>query len=201
MRHPETVPQVFIIESLRLGDEKAQRFEGRVLSQILRLSGKKSIYYYIRTQRELERLVKIFTKSTFRYLHISCHGNSEVMATTLDTIDFPELGRILRPSLGGRRVFLSACEMVNSTLAKELLRGTGCHSVIGPAESILFGDAALFWSSFYHLMFKRSAAAMKRKWMLTYLRRTATLFRVRMNYFSSSRTRGDGFRLAAITPS
>ncbi len=53
MKNDSTIPQVFIIESLTLKDEEEERFEGRILKQILRLSGKESAYYYIRTRREL----------------------------------------------------------------------------------------------------------------------------------------------------
>jgi hypothetical protein len=92
-----TRPQLFIIESLGLGDEKKERFEGRVLKHILGLGGKDSAYYYIRTRRELEKMALLFAKSRFRYLHISCHGNTEEMVMTFDRIKFSELGKILRP--------------------------------------------------------------------------------------------------------
>lgn len=72
-------PEVFIIESLELEDEKRNCFEGKILSQILYLSGKKSIYYYIRKKRELEEIVSEFHQSEYRYLHISCHGNENHM--------------------------------------------------------------------------------------------------------------------------
>ena len=194
-----TRPQVFIIESLKLDDEKKDRFEGRVLKHILALGGKESAYYYIRTRRELEKIVTLFGKSGFRYLHISCHGNTTEMATTFDRISFPELGRILRPHLRGRRIFLSACEMTTKNLANELLlHGSGCYSVIGPVEKVYFSDAALLWSSFYHLVFRTNDAVMKREWVLAHLRSTATLFRVRMNYFSASRTKG--VRATAVAP-
>lgn len=194
-----TRPQVFIIESLKLDDEKKDRFEGRVLKQILALGGKESAYYYIRTRRELEEMVTLFAKSGFRYLHISCHGNTTEMATTFDRISFPELGRILRPHLRGRRIFLSACEMTTKKLADELLlHGSGCYSVIGPVEKVYFSDAALLWSSFYHLAFRTNDAVMKRKWVLAHLRSTATLFGVRLNYFSTSKARG--VRATTVVP-
>lgn len=45
-------PEVFIVESLTFADERSERFEGRIISQILSLSGKNCEYYYIRTKRE-----------------------------------------------------------------------------------------------------------------------------------------------------
>ncbi len=120
------------------------------------------------------------------------------MATTFDSISFADLGRILRPNLNGRRVFLSACEMTTKKLATELLNGSGCYSVIGPADQVHFSDAALLWSSFYHLAFRTNESVMQRKWILAHLRSTASLFRVRMNYFSSSRR--EGVRATVVEP-
>ena len=76
MKKQITHPDVFIIESLRFEDEKKELFEGRMISQILRLNDKKSEYYYIRTKRELKEVLDIFYDSKFRYLHISCHGSA-----------------------------------------------------------------------------------------------------------------------------
>ena len=193
-----TTPQVFIIESLRLEDEEHERFEGRILKQILRLSGKESAYYYIRTRRELEQIAKVFSKSGFRYLHLSCHGSATTMATTFDPLNFADVGQILRPHLNGRRVFVSACEMANPRLATELIKGSGCYSVIGPAESVLFSDAALLWSCFYHLAFRTNDKVMQRKWVLEHLRSTSKLFQVHMNYFSASESQG--IRATVVKP-
>ena len=51
----DTIPDVFVIESLPIQDEKYERFEGPD-SPDLRLSDKHSTYYYIRTLRELRKL-------------------------------------------------------------------------------------------------------------------------------------------------
>lgn len=191
----KTRPDVFIIESLKLSDELKNRFEGRILQQILLLGSEKQVvYYYIRTKRELKEIVKIFEKTGCRYLHLSCHGNTQEMATTLDTITFADLASILNPVLHGRRVFLSACQMACEALAQRLLPNTGCHSVIGPAEDVTFGDAALLWASFYHLMFKTNERAMKRADVKKHLHDTSRMFGVRMSYFAASEKSSRGFQ-------
>src|SRR3989304_8337351 len=86
-----TRANVFIIESLRFDDEENKRFEGKFLSQILHLGDKKTIYYYIRTKKELEEVLRLFKKSNYRYLHLSCHGNKSSIFTTLDRVSFSEL--------------------------------------------------------------------------------------------------------------
>lgn len=90
---------VFIIESLSFDDESESLHEGKLLSNILELNGKNPIYYYIRTKRECDEVLSIFEDSEYRYLHLSCHGSSNSMETTLDSISFKELGSILAPCL------------------------------------------------------------------------------------------------------
>ncbi len=199
MASSSTTPKVFIIESLDFDDEENQRYEGRILSQILQLSSEiESVYFYIRTRRELERIVTKFAKSRFRYLHLSCHGNPSSMATTLDEVPLHELGAILAPGLHKRRLFLSACQMASPALAQGLLPSSGCYSVIGPASDVDFGDAALLWASFYHLMFRDDRVVMKREQILKHLKSTAGLFEVPLNYFAPSRTRKEGYQLTRI---
>ena len=71
-----TKPEVFIIESLDFVDEEKERFEGQILSSILKLGGKRPKYYYFRTRRELVEILKIFGRSRYRYLHLSCHDKA-----------------------------------------------------------------------------------------------------------------------------
>src|SRR5438477_12279503 len=101
---PKTKPQVFIIESLKFDEETARLYEGQAISQMLALSTKACRYVYIRTKAELEAVLEQFWDSRYRYLHLSCHANSTEMGTTLDSIDFPALGKILEPYLDKRRL-------------------------------------------------------------------------------------------------
>jgi hypothetical protein len=155
-----TKPELFIIELLTFENEEEGFFEGNILSQILHLSGKSSIYYYIRTMSELEEVLYKFNESEYRYLHFSCHGDDKSMYTTLDRIQFDDLATLLNLCLKNRRLFLSACQMTNINLAKKIIPSSGCYSIIGPNDNIAFNDAAIFWSSFYHLIFKSNSDAM-----------------------------------------
>lgn len=197
----KTKPQVFIIESLTFDDEKNNRYEGKIISDILHLNNKSSEYYYIRTKKELEEVLEIFLESDYRYLHLSCHGNSQQMATTLDTIDFEELGDILGPYLFERRLFVSACEMANTKLAKVIMPGSECYSIIGPATDVSFNDAAILWASLYHLMFNHNFDIMKRGDLMKYCGELSKLFGVPLNYFGRDRNKKNGFRLKRIKPS
>jgi hypothetical protein len=192
-----TDPLVFIIESLNPDDEGNGRFEGGILTRMLRLHDKPCKYQYVRTRDAFEKAVRRFGKSNYRYLHLSCHANSNAMFTTNnDRISFNRLGTILAASrVRNRRVFVSACEMVNRNLALHLIPNAGCLSVIGPSESIAFSDAAVFWASFYHLMFSHDDSAMRRIELLKYVRRAHRMFGVNIRYFSASRKSVSGIKV------
>lgn len=189
-----TKPRVFIVESLRFEDEREDLFEGKVLSQILRLSGSTPEYVYLRTKQELEEVIDQFEDSQYRYIHFSCHGSRTGIGLTLDHVSFEELADMLAPCLEGRRVFFSSCKVMNEDLAEALLKNTGCYSVIGPSKNINFDRAAVYWASFYHLMLRDEAKSMKRD----HLRgRTASLqkiFGVHMRYFAASKNAENGFK-------
>lgn len=190
MNEIRTKPEVFIIESLDPDDEGNGRFEGSIISRILKLHGKMPKYRYVRTREEFEEAVAQFGRSKYRYLHISAHADSKGMCTTnQDEIDFDELATILNPHLKGRRLFLSACSMVHEKLAKNIIPESGCYSVVGPNEDILFTDAAILWSALYHLMFAHNMNSMKHSDLKKHLQNTSHMFEVDISYFSKSKKR------------
>jgi hypothetical protein len=189
-----TKPRVFIVESLRFEDEQEQRFEGEVLSRMLRLSGSEPRYVYLRTKQELEEVINQFEDSGFRYLHFSCHGSSKGIGLTLDHVSFEEFAQMVAPCLEKRRVFFSSCKVMNKNLASALLKHTGCYSVLGPCKNINFDRAAAFWASFYHLMLRDEATKMSADKLKQRTSSLQKLFGVHMRYFSSSKTAREGFK-------
>jgi hypothetical protein len=149
-----TTRGLFIIESLDRSDEESGR-EGVIIRQILKLSNSLPVeYIYIRTKSELTMALDEFKRSRFRYLHISCHGSKNSIELTLDSIPFGEFAPIIAPYLRSRRLFFSACSVVNRLMADSLMRQSRCYSIIGPCRDISFGDALLMWATFYHLAFR-----------------------------------------------
>lgn len=187
-------PNVFIVESLRFLDEEKDRFEGKIISQILKLSGSESKYVYLRTKKELKEVIDQFKKSGYRYLHFSCHGNKSEISLTLNNLSFEELGNMLEPCLKKRRMFFSSCKVVNERLAEALLKNTGCYSVIGSSEFIKFDRAAIYWSSFYHLMLRDEAKYMKQEGLGKNMALLQKLFGVHMRYFQASKSAEKGFK-------
>jgi hypothetical protein len=197
-----TKPDVFIIESLDFDDEKEERFEGRIISQILALSGKSCKYFYIRTKRELENVLTLFAQSQYRYLHLSCHGNDngKTMHMTLDAVPFSTLAPILTPHLRNRRLFLSACSMTNDALAKRLMPRSGCYSILGPEKTIRFPDAAIFWASLYHVLFTADSSVMTHEVIRATTQQTATMYGVPFNYIQRDKKSAKGYSLRSIKP-
>ena len=189
-----TKPEVFIIESLDPDDEGNGRFEGSIISQILVLHGKSPKYRYVRTREEFKIAVQQFGKSKYRYLHISAHANTDGMITTnQDEINYKELTEILSMHLTGRRLFLSACSMVHETFARNIIPISGCYSLVGPNEDIRFTDAAILWSSIYHLMFSENDTAMTHSALKKNLVNTTKLFNVGISYYSKSKKLKRGY--------
>ncbi len=60
-------PEVFIIETLDPDDEGNGRFDGGIISKILKLHGKTPKYRYVRTKKEFIKAVKKFGKSKYWY--------------------------------------------------------------------------------------------------------------------------------------
>jgi hypothetical protein len=193
-------PEIFIIESLDFKDEKAERFEGRIISQILRLSGKQCEYYYVRTKRELETLLGQFKSTHYRYLHLSCHGSSDSIFTTLDAVPFTELGPLLKPFLPKRRLFLSTCSATNAALADAIMPGSGCYSILGPDQDIYFSDAAVLWASFYHVMFAADSKAMKYQTIRAKAQEVSDMFRVHLRLIARDRNRPKGYKMRTVVP-
>lgn len=159
VKRKRTTATVCIVESLELLQEDTLR-EGEIIARTLRLSGKQTHYTYLRSNRELEIFVDEFGKSEHRYLHISCHGNKGAFYTTTGEIPAAKFAKMLAPHVRGRRVFLSVCLAAKSVFATRLLENSECLSVVAPVGRIDFDDAAIFWTAFYHLMFKKSPGSM-----------------------------------------
>ena len=57
-------PEVFIVESVDLDDEVEDRLEGKMLTEMLRLGGKKPLYFYVRRKRELKEVLSTVHKES-----------------------------------------------------------------------------------------------------------------------------------------
>lgn len=150
-----TQPTVCLVESLGFLEELTHR-EGEIISRTLQLSRKPSAYVYIRIREELEAVVHEFGRSEHRYLHLSCHGAVNA-----------------REQMIG--LALTTGHIPNDDLADLL-----APHMVG---SIGFDDAAVFWTAFYHLMFKKRRGAMSNRTMEETVGVCATLVNERFRLF------------------
>ncbi|MFJ7976513.1 hypothetical protein ACIQZI_12535 [Peribacillus sp. NPDC096379] len=183
---------VFIIESLDLEDEVNELFEGKIITQMLKMLGVEVYYTYIRTKKELKVMIDRYENSNYKYLHISCHGTKKGIGMTLDAdvIPYSKFSNMFSYEGNNQRLFLSSCSALKGDYALEGLHDTQFLSVTGPLNNIAFSDAVVFWSSFYHLMFKKSIKRMENdhfkdtlnKLSSTFNLNMCTLIRVGQNY-------------------
>jgi len=197
-----TKPTVCFVESLGFLEEQTHK-EGEIIARTLRLSGKPSAYAYVRSKQELSAVAEEFGDSKHRYFHLSCHGvmdgkKAKGFHLTTEQIDSDDLARVLAPHMNERRVFLSSCLAARSSFASTLLQESRCLSVLAPMNSIRFDDAAIFWTAFYHLMFKGGRKTMSADRIKTNVAICASLVQERFRLFH--RSTDGGFKETTIGP-
>lgn len=128
-------------------------------------------------------MLQQFSDTTYRYLHLACHGNQNAIALTYDELNLRSLADVLAPFMDKRRLFISACQAAQLPLAKPLLTSSACYSVVGPANDITFHDAAIAWASFYVLMSKKDPKRMVRADIESNLERVCAFYGVSFNAF------------------
>lgn len=89
--------------------------------------------------------------------------------------------------------------MTNDALAKRVMPGSGCYSILGPDKDIYFGDAAILWASLYHVMFSADAKAMKRATLRAKAQEVSNMYHVKLNYIR--RETEEQYQITPITPS
>lgn len=187
----KTVPHFFIIESLSLKDEREERFEGKFLYNYLKILNKKPIYFYIRSQRELEMISDEFRKSAYRYLYLSCHGNEGAIYTTFNEIKFEDFASIFDKKLEHRRLFVSGCSVGQLKFAQCLFKKNGgMYSLTAPKKDVLFEQTLPFWTSFYYLMESIDSKSMKRAAIYPSLQLCANMFNIDIVHFFKHPSKG-----------
>jgi hypothetical protein len=74
------------------------------------------------------------------------------------------------------RMMCNSCARHDTTTqdarASAIIPSSKCYSIIGPIKKVSFGDAAIIWASFYHLMFSVDEKKMKRSRILPILKKS-----------------------------
>lgn len=179
-----TKPETFILESLEHEDEKEARLDGKILYEVLKLHGKKPLYYYFRTQRELIEFAKIFRESGYRYLHLSCHGGEDVVQYTFGHSSYKDFAGIFDKKLHNRRLFVSGCNLGNMNFASEIFAANGgMYSITAPTKKVYFHQSISFWSAFYYMMHAWDSSMMKKQRLSQVLTQLATIFEMPLAHY------------------
>ena len=169
---------VFIVESLRGGNY----FDGENLSEILELSKIRNTYREVLDKDDFIKAIDEFKKSNLRYLHISCHSDMDGIEINGEEITNSELVIIFKNKINKRRIFLSACKGGNRNMATAIAK-CGGQSLIGTPINLYFDKAALFWPSFYHVIYGVDENKMNKRLLSTVLKRCVDLFEIPINYY------------------
>lgn len=176
-----TEPDVFIIESLNVNDENAERFDGLLLAKLLKWAGKNPRYFYFEDVDELPHIMKIFDQTKCRFLHISCHGTTDSVITRRGIVDYNEFSSKLAKHLVLKRLFCSACELGNANFVTAISNNNkGMHSIVAPCNKIEFCHAATLWNAFYMAMFTNSKNTMTHKGISDALSKISSLFPIKL---------------------
>lgn len=195
-----TKPEVFVIESLDKDDEDANRYEGRILCDMLRLAGKNPKYFYYQSKDELPHLVGLYRQSQYRYLHLSCHASDSVVGTSAESLTYQDFAAYFDGHLQLRRLFCSACQLGNKSFVTAISAvNKGMHSIVAPACDIQFDHAAAIWASFYVSAFSENGKAMKGSDIKKRFEYLTKLFPVEF-FFASYQANRDMWKYETIKP-
>ena len=196
----KTIPDVFIIESLSRGDEKKKRYEGLILSDILRLGGKKPKYYYCDSIQEFPQVIDLFHASRYRYLHISSHASDDAITIGRKEIPYNKFSSYFKGILNNKRLFLSSCSSGNENFSSSMIKhNPDMYSIVAPEDDIYFSDAAAIWSALYTSLFGSDDSSIRSKDIEGTLSVLTELFPV--SFFVSKRsTRNNTWTHRSISP-
>ena len=186
----QTLPDVFIIESL---DKKSNGgVQGCALAHALQAFNCYPRYMDVSSKSEFYEALRGFKNSGYRYLHISCHGDSledGLVLRSREKLSFKCLIQwIAELHLPLTRLFLSACGagrkdyLANGLFANKATRSV--HSVLAPMENIDLIEALVFWVSFYGEMYMQDGSSMLDSTIIRIAQSSVDCCRRKFSYFS-----------------
>lgn len=148
----KSVPKVFIIESLGADDVNNHRCDGKILEAQLKLLGEEPVYRYVLNVSDLRKALCEFDEAEFRFLHISCHGDSSKVYLAANPCgeSYTEFAKCFSSKVALSRVTFSACKLGSKYFFKEFYRwNKGVQSVAAPMNDLPFQRGSLYWAAYY----------------------------------------------------
>lgn len=97
------------------------------------------------------------------------------------TISFSQLDDMFSEYGRNKRVFFSSCSVMNNDKIISEMSETQFLSITGPLTDISFQEGAIFWASFYHLMFTSDETGMNNEHLRDTLQKLSTTFDVKVS--------------------
>ena len=162
------MPHAFVnvIESPSSADLLDGRTEGRMLIESLNLAQIPNAYSLVTDRETLVTALEVRLREAARYhnkipiMHFSMHGNAEGIQLTDGTfVAWGELRDLLSPLMqatqGTLLICMSSCAgNAGARMAMTAERQPNFWALVGNTGEATWSDAAIAFSSFYHLFFK-----------------------------------------------
>lgn len=169
----------FIIESLTPKDIN----DGQIFYDALKsIDGYSPTLRKVKTKQEFEKALIEFSKSDFKYLFISSHGdeeNIELIKNSFNAYDLEDISI----DLNKRRIFMSTCKGGSFILAKYFIK-KGAYSVIGTPEDLFQIVATGMWVTMAWIFERLNNGSLNFKEIDKALKLLSKVYQIKLNYYS-----------------
>lgn len=169
----------FIIESLTKDDINDGKIFFDALSSIKKY---KPIHRRVKTRKGFEKALNEFSKSDYKYLFISAHGDEENIELINDSFNAYDLAD-LKINLTNRRIFMSTCKGGSFMLAKYFIK-KGAYSVIGSPDDLDQIVATGMWTTMALVFERLNKGLLNFKELNTTLILMTKIYRINLAYYS-----------------
>ena len=169
----------FIIESLTVDDIN----DGKIFYDALKSTNKYNpVLKKVHSKSEFENELISFSKSDFKYLFISAHGDEENVFLTKDSFNAYDLDD-LEIDLKKRRIFMSTCRGGSFLLSKYFIK-KGAYSVIGSPEDLAQIVATSMWITMAWVFERLNKSSLNFRELDKSLKLMTKIYHIKLAYYS-----------------
>lgn len=169
----------FIIESLTKEDINDGKIFYDALSSIKKYN---PILKRVKTRKGFEKALIEFSKSNYKYLFISAHGDEENIELIDDIFNAYDLDD-LEIDLTNRRIFMSTCRGGSFILAKYFIK-KGAYSVVGSPDDLAQIVATGMWTTMAVVFERLNKGALNFKELDKTLKIMTQIYQINLAYYS-----------------
>jgi hypothetical protein len=154
--------KIFVAESVSEKDFYHRRWEGRVIEEIVRLLGSRTIYRIAMTRKLFAKAVRLAARNKCDVFHLSCHGDKTGIELTDGTeLSWEELAEAFQEvDHMPAALIMSSCVGGNAGIARAFEKHKRRPDVIFGTEGkdgkeLTFSSACICWPILYKDLVKR----------------------------------------------